>query len=764
MTQKTMPGADLLRYCCFFSIFFASLFFNRLSAAHIIGGEITYECLGWTNGDPGTGTRTYQFYMNIYRDCQGGGADFDSAPGGSFPATVTIYTESDEEPYTVLVLPNPSRNTVNPQEDNPCVIVPSNVCVEQGVYTFPLLDLPVIDESYYITYQRCCRNNTISNILAPGDSGATYFMELTPAAQQVCNSSPTFNNFAPPVICANEPINFDHSATDPDGDQLVYEFCAPFLGGGLNFNMPTAMNGLAPNPESRPPYDPVNFIGPFYNPTQPLGNNTDVNINVNSGLITGAPNAQGQFVVGVCVSEFRNGELLSVVRRDFQFNVTFCEPTVKADIAEDNAVGADLYISQCADRDVFIVNQSFDESFIDNYFWRFDLGNGRDTTVTTWNADLEFPEYGTFRGSLILNPNSQCGDTASIIVELFPEIEADFTAAYDTCVAGPVAFTNMTATPTEITSYSWNFGDGGGSSNPDPTYRYQEPGLQQVKLRVTDINGCQDSIVKPVSYFPVPALIVVAPNRFDGCAPAEISFDNLSEPVNVNYETFWDFGDGTTSTDLSPLHIFESEGTYDVSLQITSPIGCVTDTIFRELIVIDPSPVANFAFSPQDPDVFNPEVAFTDLSQGADQWFWYLEDPYTAQEPNPIHAFRDTGFQEVRLIVTHPLGCQDTAVQVVDIQPKATFFLPNAFTPNDDGLNDVYKGKGFTNGMKSFELNIWNRWGENVFSTDDPLQGWNGRFNNQGQPVPQGVYFSRVTYTPPRGAPVEIKGTVTVIR
>ncbi|MBV6652453.1 MAG: hypothetical protein KI786_01770, partial [Mameliella sp.] len=67
-----MPRADLFRCCCFFSIFFLSLFSNPLSAAHIIGGEITYECLGWTNGDPSTGTRTYQFYMNIYRDCQGG--------------------------------------------------------------------------------------------------------------------------------------------------------------------------------------------------------------------------------------------------------------------------------------------------------------------------------------------------------------------------------------------------------------------------------------------------------------------------------------------------------------------------------------------------------------------------------------------------------------------------------------------------------------------------------------------------------------------
>lgn len=108
-----------------------------------------------------------------------------------------------------------------------------------------------------------------------------------------------------------------------------------------------------------------------------------------------------------------------------------------------------------------------------------------------------------------------------------------------------------------------------------------------------------------------------------------------------------------------------------------------------------------------------------DLFQGVDQWFWYLEDLYMVQEFNFIYVFWDIGFQEVWFIVIYLLGCQDIVVQVVDIQFKAIFFLFNVFMFNDDGLNDVYKGKGFMDGMKFFELNIWNCWGENVFLMDD---------------------------------------------
>ena len=181
-------------------------FFNA-QAAHIIGGEITYECLG---------NNQYEFTMRIYRDCASSGAIFDSAPGAFTQGSVTVYKDGTTLPFiTTLFLAAPSVTVIPPDVSNPCLIIPDDVCVEEGVYVFTL-DLPTDPNSYHIVYQRCCRNNSISNIINPGETGATYTIELTPEAQQTStgcvNNSPTFNTFPPIIICANEPINFDHSA------------------------------------------------------------------------------------------------------------------------------------------------------------------------------------------------------------------------------------------------------------------------------------------------------------------------------------------------------------------------------------------------------------------------------------------------------------------------------------------------------------------------------------------------------------------------
>ena len=738
---------------------------TSLNAAHIIGGEITYECLGWTNGDPSTNSRSYQFTLKIYRDCQGGGADFDSGPFGSFDATISIYREDIGEEFLNLVLAAPDVSTIDPNPGNPCVIVPNNVCVEQGIYVFPIIDLPVSTSSYFVTYQRCCRNNTITNIQNPGDSGASYFIELTPEAQAVCNNSPVYDDFPPVVICAGQAFNFNHSATDADGDQLVYEFCAPFLGGGTNFDNPLAFDGLAPNPEAPPPYDEVNFIPPFYSALDPLGTDADININVNTGIITGTPQTIGQFVVGVCVKEFRNGELLSIVRRDFQFNVTNCTPTVVADIVEDEVINsADYLLTSCGDSSIFIVNQSYQQSFIDEFFWEFDLGE-EDTMITSWNANLTFPGPGRYEGNLFLNPGSECGDTADIIIDIFPGLAADFDYSYDTCIAGPVQFLDQSFSDGgTISNWNWSFGNGFGSSNADPLYLYPDAGNRLVDLRVTDENGCQDSIRKLIQYFPVPALIIVAPSSFEGCAPGNITFTNLSNPVNDDYQIFWDFGDGNTSTIFTPTHTYTEEGVYSVSLDIISPIGCQTDTIFENLISIDPAPEANFSYSPQELDNFNSTVQFTDQSTGASRWYYDFEGVAYSTDPNPVFEFRDTGIQEVILIVTHPSGCKDTSIQYLDVIPKVTFFMPNAFSPNDDSVNDLFMGRGYLEGLKQFDLMVWNRWGEQIFHAEDPTVGWNGNKNNTEGPVQEGVYPYLVQYITPRGEKIELRGTVTLIR
>jgi len=740
-------------------LLFGLLFATNAQAAHIIGGVITYRCLGYTNNDPLTQSRTYHFNMRIYRDCQGNGAGFDSAIDGAYPATVTVFRGSNSTPLAVYELDPPEINPVDLNPGNACVVVPPNVCVEQGEYIFPYLNLPIINESYFITYQRCCRNNTITNIFSPGASGATYTMELTAAAQLVGNSSPVFDNFPPPVLCAGEFFTIDHVATDPDGDQLVYEFCTPFLGGGTMGNF--GPNGVAPNPDLPPPYGGVNFKAPTYTALNPLGVASGLNIGATTGILTGTPGIVGQFVVGICVSEYRNGVLMSRVRRDFQFNVTTCEILVSASLQAPQNNGIYLYNS-CGDFSLSFVNQSTQQQNINNFRWEFNIP-GAPLVVDEWNAAVTFPGPGHYDARLLLNPGDICSDTAFIAVNIYPGIEAEFFYDYDTCVAGLVDFRDLSVTGAgEIASWDWRFGDGKVAATPSPQHDYEDPGQRIVTLQVEDVDGCRDTIQKFIHYFPVPGLILISPNRVDDCPPAAITFNNLSSPIDETYDLVWDFGDGGFSSEISPTHVFEEAGTYNVSLSITSPIGCRTDTVFRELIQIHPGPIAGFAVSPEKPDPFNPVVNFTDQSIDPWRWNWNFDGVHTSIEQNPVFTLQDTGLHRIVLRVTNIFGCQDTASRLIDVAPFISFHMPNAFTPNNDTVNDVFKGEGFLRGVQRFSLKIWSRWGDLIFESNDPDFGWNGWIGNQQ--APQGVYLYEVSLSHPRGAPEFYKGFVTLVR
>lgn len=723
-------------------------------AAHIIGGEFSYECLG---------DGKYTFTLRLYRDCAGGGALYDGASGAPFQATVSIY-HGDSNVPTNITLGSPSIRGVSIQISNPCLVIPPNICVEEGVYTFTRT-LPVSNESYYITYQRCCRNNTITNIVDPGSVGATYTIELTPEAQSVCNNSPSFKKVPPIVICAGEEINYDFAATDEDGDQLTYYLCTPFVGGGTNQNQWSLPSGVAPNPDSPPPYIPVLFVSP-YSFNNPLGGNPPLAIDPNTGFITGVPNIQGQFVVGVCVEERRNGQLLSVSRRDFQFNVANCEPTVVADIEEDEIInGHDFLVISCGENTVDFVNQSYQLQYIDVVKWLFDI-NGDILQSVDWDASITFPGPGTYGGKLMLNPGTNCADTANIYVTVHPEVFSDFSFEYDTCDAGTVSFTDLSfsgAGPGTITNWNWSFGDGGSSLDENPGHLYLDPGNFAVSLTVTDVNSCADQAIYELPYFPVPDLIVIDPSQFVGCEPAQITFNNLSFPIDESYIVQWDFGDGSTGQGLSPTHEFTQEGIYTILLSITSPIGCFKDTVYPDWIEILPSPLAGFTYSPRDPSNLEPTVSFFDQSQEAESWRWDFSGLGFSFLPNPVFTFPDTGLQVVTQIVTHVSTCRDTAVQVIDIEPEVRYFLPSAFSPNDDGINDTYRGEGVMEGARDFRFQVWNRYGELIFETKDPFLGWNGRKHNTGALSPSGVYVVVVSYITPRGQPVTVNGFAVLV-
>lgn len=723
---------------CFF--LFLSL---HLEALHIIGGEMTYTC-----NSPGN----YTFRMKVYRDCQGGGAGFDD------PARIAIYRGGGQTPYQERNVFNPAIKTLNPQDNNPCVDVPPDVCVQEGIYSW-VLNLPVSNQAYYIVYQRCCRNNSISNIVNPQQSGSTYGIELTPEAQNVCNSSPDFVDFPPPLICVNQPLNFDHSAVDPDGDDLVYEFCSPLLGGS-NTNP-------VPNPADPPPYDPVTFVLPDYSAINPVGGNPVVSINSTTGLITGTPDMQGQFVVGICVSEYRNGVLLSQVQRDFQFNITFCEPRVDADL-DGVDVGEDIIYNLCADTTIAFINESTDEAYIQEYLWLFDLpGQPNPLSFNTRDVTMTFPGPGNYTGQMILNPGSVCTDTANIAINITPDFNPDFISVYDTCVVGPVEF--FDATPQvpllEIADWTWTFGDGDSSSIPNPIHEYIDPGSYPVSLTMVDSIGCTKSITKNVDWFPVPPLIIFEPSRFVGCPGEEITFTNLSFPIDDTYQINWDFGDGRPDSILSPTHRFDDPGIYSIFVEITSPFDCYISDEFPNWIEIDSFPVADFSWTPMmDVSNFQPTVQFEDQSRRAIDWFWTFGDFRETIGPNPLYTWPDTGRQEVQLIVEHPYGCTDTIVKIIDVVPKITHFMPNAFTPNGDGNNEEFGPVGIFRGIRNYSMIILDRWGGQVFSSTTPEEKWNGRVKNTGRWAKQGVYSYRISFTGPRGKPHFYTGFTTLIK
>ncbi|MGB2470455.1 MAG: hypothetical protein ACPIA5_06355, partial [Flavobacteriales bacterium] len=282
-------------------------------ATHLVGGEIYYTHLG---GDQ------YLVTLKVYRDCGpantlGTGFD-DQVYIGMWDGSGTIGNND------VLTIPLTQSNvsSVPVVLGNPCGTPPPDLCIEQAIYT-TTVTLPANAYGWDLMWQRCCRNPSISNLLNFGGTenpGATFLTHVPGTSQgagATNNSSPVFQELPPVAVCANFDFTWDHSAIDPDGDELVYSFCAPLDGGGTGGG--NGYDSPVPNPPATPPYNDVPYLN-GYSATYPIASNPAMEIDPATGVITGMPTQPGQYAIGICVSEYRDGELLSTTMRDFQFN------------------------------------------------------------------------------------------------------------------------------------------------------------------------------------------------------------------------------------------------------------------------------------------------------------------------------------------------------------------------------------------------------------------------------------------------------------
>ena len=369
----------------------------------------------------------------------------------------------------------------------------------------------------------------------------------------------------------------------------------------------------------------------------------------------------GQYVMRITTSNDTSG---CVDNASDTINVT----NLIADFSAANTQG-------CGPLDVEFTDESNDAV---SYEWFFGTGD----YSTEENPDYTYSDIGSYDVTHVVTDVNGCTDTIIepnlvTVIGSIVNFQIDTTIGCDTLA---VTFQDLTTPPNSVTDWLWDFGDGNTSTAQNPTNIYQDAGLYDVSLTITDLGGCTNTITltDSVNYIPYPVPSFEVDTNV-GCMGQPFTFTNNSTGNAVSY--LWNFGDGGTSTEENPVHTYNMEGSYSVTLTAFNSNGC--DSSVTEINLIDiQHPDADFSAFPTF--AFCPPllVEFTDQSSAdAVSWFWDFGNGSTSSLQNPSHIYTESGSFSVTLIVTNANGCTDTifAPDLVNLSgPSGDFtFFPD---------------------------------------------------------------------------------------
>ena len=378
---------------------------------------------------------------------------------------------------------------------------------------------------------------------------------------------------------------------------------------------------------------------------------------------------------------------------------------------------------------------------------------------------------GTYNVTLIVTTNSSCKDTITKSVVVHPLPVAQFSRV-NVCDGSVTPFTDLSTilSTDNIQSLAWNFGDGSPVfNNQNPQHIYANAGSYAVQLLIASNFGCLDSITKTSIVNPNPVVNFTS-NDTAGCEPLCISFaDSSSVATDSNTSWLWNLGDGSLVSNLEdPVHCFNNDAVYspvsfNVTLTVTSDSGCVTSISKNNYITVYPNPNAAFTVQPEETTITDPVISVTDLSTGVNFWSWNFGDGDTASgfDPSP-HTYQDTSTYTITLITSTLYNCIDTAYQTVIVEPDFMFYIPNAFTPNDDGINDFFSGKGIFVG--TYEMSIFDRWGNLIYKTEELSKPWDGKAALGAEIAEGDVYIYSINITDFKRRKHNYRGIVTLVR
>lgn len=834
-------------------LIFVILLSLRASASHIVGGEIMYRYISNTST-----TVSYEITMYLYIDCFNGFKDaIAQDPQGYFNVFSFDKSSNTYSQYTnggmFYQLLDARTGPVRVSDVNyNCIRTTPSACVDKYTFT-KTITVPINQDGYVVSYERCCRNKTILNIVSPESSGATYWTQIPGFRTVGVNHSPVFKGLPPNFLCINAPLNYDHSATDADGDSLVYTLYDPFLGASQNSPIPQAMD--ATNPA-----DLINITwqGGYGTPAKQIDGSPTLTINSKTGKINLTPTLEGQFVIGIKVLEYRKGVLIGETKRDFQFNVSQCVFDIVAS----------FFVPQvnCQGNDVFFNNRSQNST---NYSWDFGDPESTDDTSNQKTPIFAYKKPGKYNIKLKVSNAGLCKDSTEYEVTVKENFKV--TLPKDTLYCGP--FSRSLKCDVSNKKYLWNTGattqaitvskEGlywvKATESPctasDSMFIYND--LSQVDIgpdsvicrdsfvqftykvkpgyktylwndstdqssvfvsklgtywvATTNSNNCPSSDTITFVLYPPPRTFM---NDTLFCKGTTVDLDGSNISIKTKLETnyLWSTGEKTPkiTTGVPGIYMVKVRNklctiydTVDIR-HIETNLDLGQDTFYcgpvdrwlrplktySKYLWHDFAEVVDYhATTPgkkkltittkegcvESDSVFITQYPAIDGGLGNDTVICLSSTIHLIAKDSFVSYLWNTGSKERQIDV------RDSGIYIVTVMDKygcivsdsirireqsdalpVDLFMPNAFSPNGDFLNEFYPGNKYKDPGSPYLMRIYDRWGEKIFESQSPVVEWNGTVNEK--PAPQDVYVYYVKYVGCDNVERWFRGTFTLLK
>jgi len=390
------------------------------------------------------------------------------------------------------------------------------------------------------------------------------------------------------------------------------------------------------------------------------------------------------------------------------------------------------------------------------YTWSGPSGfTSSDQTPLILNGDI------SMIGQYSVTVTNSNGCTSTSITNVHVNVLPTVTVSVNTPVCSNQTI-NLNAGSLTGLSYVWSGPKGFTSTQQNPQLTNVETSFSGFyTVTVTDNIGCTAKEPIAVLVNPLPVVSIFS-DKANGCVPVCITFSPQS--TNPLQNCSWQFGDGTTATGLIVSKCYQNAGGYLITSKFNDIHGCSNTATYS--VNADPIPVADFNFAPSKP-VVNENIDFTDASYGANVtgWTWNFSHLKNQIVIKPVAslAYENAGTYVIALMVTSDKGCKDTIVKSITVGEDFGIYVPDAFSPNGDGINDIFQPKGF--GIVKYELNVYDRWGEKMYSTKDFNQGWDGTFPRRSENIiKEDIYVWNIKVVNVFGKQKEYTGHVTLLK